>query len=139
MSTSLRRNGAGIELKAFYLAIERALTDAQRLRDDMQVVVVVAQQGVDMTGLGIRQRLRRIRLDSSLRVLHGDQICCSIGMRETVCLVDPERVVDLVKSQPRKFLFLSDSRLKVISGRLSPPEDLPKVEDAIESLPVLMR
>jgi transcription-repair coupling factor (superfamily II helicase) len=53
--------------------------------------------------------------------------------------VDPERVVDLVKSQPRKFLFLSDSRLKVRSGRLSPPEDLPKVEDAIESLPVMMK
>ena len=47
---------------------------------------------------------------------------------------DPARLVQLAGSQPKRFLFVSENRLKVRLGRLSLPDDFPKVEIAIRSL-----
>lgn len=47
---------------------------------------------------------------------------------------DPKRLIERVNSEPRKFYFLSPTRLRVSVGSLSPTEDLPKIEKVIEGL-----
>ncbi len=50
--------------------------------------------------------------------------------------IDPDELVRLVTSQPGKFRFLGQNRLRVNTGRMSSPEGLSKIEKAIEALPV---
>ena len=48
--------------------------------------------------------------------------------------MDPQRLVSLAGQDPRRFQFLSENKLKVRIARLSPPDDLPQIEKAIQSL-----
>ena len=48
--------------------------------------------------------------------------------------MDPQRLVSLAGQDPRRFQFLSENKFKVKTGRLSPPDDLPKIEKAIQAI-----
>ena len=48
--------------------------------------------------------------------------------------MDPQRLVSLAGQDPRRFQFLSENKLQVRIGRLSPPDDLPQIEKAIQAI-----
>jgi transcription-repair coupling factor (superfamily II helicase) len=47
---------------------------------------------------------------------------------------DPERLIRMVGSEPNRFRFLSQNRLRIHTGKLSLPEDLQAIEDKIRPL-----
>jgi transcription-repair coupling factor (superfamily II helicase) len=47
---------------------------------------------------------------------------------------DTPRLVQLIAEEPKRFQFLSQNKLKVNVGRLSPQEDLGKIEKTIEAV-----
>ncbi|UCF85144.1 MAG: transcription-repair coupling factor [Desulfobacteraceae bacterium] len=48
--------------------------------------------------------------------------------------LDSNRLVEMVNNEPRRFHFMSPSKLKINVGRLFPPEDLSKIEKTIKDL-----
>ena len=48
--------------------------------------------------------------------------------------VDSEGLVRIVAGKPNMFRFLSQNKLKVYIGSFSPPDDLSRIEKAIEEL-----
>ncbi len=67
-----------------------------------------------------------IRLD-----VGPDSVTLNFSQNTTV---DPERLVRLAKNKPNRFHFLSQNKLRIKTGTLSLPDDLPDIEKEIVSL-----
>jgi len=48
--------------------------------------------------------------------------------------MDPQRLAGLAGQDQRRFQFLSENKLKLKIGKLSPEEDFPRIEKAIQAL-----
>jgi transcription-repair coupling factor (superfamily II helicase) len=88
------------------------------------------QEVINLLGLmSVRLLLKKLRI-SRLDVGRDSLTLTFPSDAET----DTPRLVELITEKPMKFQFLSQNKLRVNVGRLSPPEDLSKIEKTIEAL-----